>query len=186
MEHTLTSYYRLPEGWEQPTPSESKVGETGFFQFGSKIVCYGESDSGVAAKATSAKEFDALKSVRRNGSAIQLPFNISRVIANLRLEHYVKEFAPAPNKLVNHAFVREAYYSVRELLPVLVRRYLQRSYFNGWRHLPFPKWPVDFTVDNLHEEYLRLLMAARGVTKVPFIWFWPAGASSATILTHDV
>ncbi len=186
MEHTLTSYYRLPEGWEQPTPSESKVGETGFFQFGSKIVCYGESDSGVAAKATSAKEFDALKGVRRNGSAIQLPFNISRVIANLRLEHYVKELAFPAKKLVDQAFVREAYYSVRELLPVLVRRYLQRSYFNGWRRLPFPKWPVDFTVDNLHEEYLRLLMAARGVTKVPFIWFWPTGASSATILTHDV
>ncbi len=67
-----------------------------------------------------------------------------------------------------------------------VRRYLQRSYFNGWRKLPFPKWPVDFTVDNLHEEYLRLLMQARGVTKMPFIWFWPDGASGSLILTHDV
>lgn len=186
MEHVLTSYYRLPEGWEQAMPSESEVGVTGFFQFGSKIVCYGASNTGVAKEATSAKSFDALKSVRRNGSDIQLPFNIARVIENLRLEHYVKQFASPPKKFVNHAVVRKAYYSVREALPVLVRRYLQRSYFNGWRKLPFPKWPVDFTVDNLHEEYLRLLMEARGVTRMPFIWFWPEGASSAVILTHDV
>ena len=83
-------------------------------------------------------------------------------------------------------FVRKAYYSIREILPVDVRRYLQRSYFNGWRKLPFPEWPVDFTVDNLHEEYLRLLMEARGITRIPFIWFWPQGAPSAVILTHDV
>jgi hypothetical protein len=186
MEHVLTSYYRLPDGWEQPTASESEVGDTGFFQFGSKIVCYGASDSGVSSEASKAKSFDALKNVRRNGSNIYLPFNISRVIENLRFEHYVKQFAPSPKKLLNHIAVRKAYYSVREILPVEVRRYLQRSYFNGWRKLPFPKWPVDFTVDNLHEEYLRLLMEARGVSKIPFIWFWPEGAPSALVLTHDV
>ena len=186
MEQILTSYYRLPDGWEQPTPSETEVGDSGFFQFGSKIVCYGISNSGVSDRASSAKAFDALKSVRRNGSEIYLPFNISRVIENLRFEHYVKQFAPPPKNFLNHVFVRKAYYSVREILPVHVRRYLQRSYFNGWRKLPFPEWPVDFTVDNLHEEYLRLLMEARGITRIPFIWFWPQGAPSAVILTHDV
>ena len=186
MEHTLTSYYRLPEGWEQPVSSETKVGEAGFFQFGSKIVCYGESESGVAAEPTDARAFDASKSVRRNGSTIHLPFNISQVIENLLFEHYVKQFSPVSKKLINHDFVREAYYAVRKLLPVVIRRYLQRSYFKGWHQLPFPKWPVDFTVDNLHEEYLRLLMMAREVTRLPFIWFWPGGASSAMILTHDV
>ncbi len=187
MDHILTSYYRLPDGWErQPAKSESAVGENGFFQFGSKIVCYGASNSGVSSEAASASEFDALKSVRRNGSDIYLPFDISRVIENLRFEHYVNQFAAPPKKLLNRVFVRKAYYSVRELLPVHVRRYLQRSYFNGWRKLPFPKWPVDFTVDNLHEEYLRLLMQARGVAKMPFIWFWPDGASGSLILTHDV
>src|ERR1700690_3863358 len=117
MEHVLTSYYRLPDGWEQPTASESEVGDTGFFQFGSKIVCYGASDSGVSSEAARAKSFDALKNVRRNGSNIYLPFNISRVIENLRFEHYVKQFAPPPETFLNHSAVRKAYYSVREILP---------------------------------------------------------------------
>jgi hypothetical protein len=29
-------------------------------------------------------------------------------------------------------------------------------------------------------------MEARGVSKIPFIWFWPEGAPSALVLTHDV
>lgn len=185
-QHVLTSYYRLPAGWEKETSTRGKIGEAGFFQFGSQIVCFGESESGVAPKSSEAATFDAAKGVRKNGSDIRLPFNISNVIQNLRLEQYVKEINPNSHGILHHPFTRKAYYSIREMLPVKVRRYMQRSYFNGWRKLPFPKWPVDFTVDNLHEEYLRLLMEARGVTRVPFIWFWPNGASSTLILTHDV
>ena len=75
---------------------------------------------------------------------------------------------------------------MRELLPVTVRRELQRLYLNDWRRLPFPSWPVDFTVDTFHEECLRASMMAAGVDRVPFIWFWPKGAPSCLILTHDV
>jgi hypothetical protein len=45
---------------------------------------------------------------------------------------------------------------------------------------------VDFTVDTIHEELLRLSMKAGGVQRVPFIWFWPGGASNCLIMTHDV
>jgi hypothetical protein len=45
---------------------------------------------------------------------------------------------------------------------------------------------VDFTVDDLHEEFLRLLMEASGLKKVPFIWFWPEGKPSCLMMTHDV
>jgi hypothetical protein len=31
-----------------------------------------------------------------------------------------------------------------------------------------------------------LLLKAHAVDRIPFIWFWPEGASSCTILTHDV
>jgi hypothetical protein len=186
MNHVLTSYYRLPEGWEQPTSTDAGLGATGFFQFGSKNVCYGESHSGVAQEAGNAKAFDALRNVRRNGANVHLPFDISRVIENLRLEHYVEHLATPSRKIVDHALIRKVYYSLREFMPVVVRRYLQRSYFNGWKKLPFPSWPVDFTVDNLHEQYLCLLMEARGISRVPFIWFWPKAASGALIITHDV
>src|SRR5262249_19995515 len=59
-------------------------------------------------------------------------------------------------------------------------------YFRDWEELPFPSWPLDFTVDNLHEEFLRLLMKSSGVSKIPFIWFWPEGSSNTLMMTHDV
>src|SRR5208282_167067 len=82
--------------------------------------------------------------------------------------------------------IRKSYYFVRGLLPVPVRRHLQRAYFSGWQKLPFPAWPVDFTVDMLHQELLKLSMEAHGVREVPFIWFWPEGAPNCLIMTHDV
>jgi len=45
---------------------------------------------------------------------------------------------------------------------------------------------VDCTVDNLHEELLKLSMQAQGLQRMPFIWFWPDGAPSCLVMTHDV
>jgi hypothetical protein len=33
---------------------------------------------------------------------------------------------------------------------------------------------------------LLLPMQAKGVTGVPFVWFWPRGASGCVTITHDV
>ena len=41
------------------------------------------------------------------------------------------------------------------MLPVSVRRHLQRAYFSDWKTRSFPRWPVDFAVDNLHAEILE-------------------------------
>jgi hypothetical protein len=59
-------------------------------------------------------------------------------------------------------------------------------YFRGWEKITFPAWPVDLTVERLLETVLLLCMKSRRIDTVPFIWFWPDGASSAAILTHDV
>jgi hypothetical protein len=59
-------------------------------------------------------------------------------------------------------------------------------YLRGWKKLAFPSWPVDFTVDTLHEQFLSLSMRAMKVPQIPFIWFWPDGAPSCLIMTHDV
>ncbi|MGB0002059.1 MAG: hypothetical protein WBQ04_18225, partial [Candidatus Acidiferrales bacterium] len=82
--------------------------------------------------------------------------------------------------------VHKLYYFMRDFLPVSLRRQLQRIYFRDWKELPFPAWPVDFTVDTLHEEVLRLALEASGEKRVPFIWFWPNGAANCLIMTHDV
>ncbi|MGA8406720.1 MAG: hypothetical protein WB680_06040 [Candidatus Acidiferrales bacterium] len=130
--------------------------------------------------------FDASKAVLRDGTTLQLPFDFSDVIENLRLEHYRQKMVPSREVFAASEPVRKLYYLFREFLPVSVRRHLQRAYFRDWKELRFPAWPVDFTVDTLHEEILRLLMETSEVKKIPFIWFWPEGANNCVMMTHDV
>jgi hypothetical protein len=87
---------------------------------------------------------------------------------------------------VDQPLIRKTYYGIRNILPVSIRKYLQRVYLADWRKLQFPHWPVDFTADTIHEEILRLAMEASGLKRIPFVWFWPQGASNCLIMTHDV
>jgi hypothetical protein len=188
MIQTLLDYYRIPRdllGGVSPT-ANSASRDIGFFHFGAENICYGRSQSGVSADIAGVGEFDASQEVRRNGTTIQLPFDFTEVVENLRRERYRQSMNPGSEKFATNETVRKVYYLIRECLPVPARRHLQRAYFRDWRKLPFPAWPVDFTVDNLHEEFLRLLMEASGVRKMPFIWFWPDGAPTCLIMTHDV
>jgi hypothetical protein len=184
----LSEYYRIPE---EPLRAFSLTadpasGETGFFRFGAGNVCYGRSRSGVAAEIEGSAGLDALREVRSDGTAIHLPFNFTEVIENLRFERYRKHSTRGFELFTTSEAARKLYYLMRSGLPFRVRRQLQKVYFRDWKDLLFPAWPVDFTVDALHEELLRLLMEARGVKKLPFIWFWPGGAPSCLIVTHDV
>ena len=108
------------------------------------------------------------------------------MIENLRRERYRLSLTNGSHRFARNPVVRKAYYGIREFLPVSVRRHFQRSYFKDWRSLPFPRWPVDFTVDHLHQEFLKLVMRAQGLSRIPFVWFWPDGAPACAIITHDV
>jgi hypothetical protein len=72
------------------------------------------------------------------------------------------------------------------LLAVSVRKHLQKMRLEGWRGLEFPSWPVDHTVDSLCQDLLQRCMRNQGLERLPFIWFWPDGAPSCAIMTHDV
>ncbi len=85
-----------------------------------------------------------------------------------------------------NALVRKAYYLLRPYLSVPVRRHLQKLHLRGWDKIPFPMWPVDCTVERVHQKLLALLMKAQGVETLPFIWFWPEGFNQCIIMTHDV
>jgi len=185
---TLLDYYRLPTDLLSGIIAsvDSDAVNEGFFRFGAENVCYGRSAAGVAANFHGSEKFDALDRVHLNGAAVQLPFLFSKVIDNLRLEHYRHKMVPPREVFVANEASRKLYYLIREFLPIAIRRELQRVYFSDWRELLFPAWPVDFTVDNLHEELLKLSMRASGVKKVPFIWFWPNGAPNCLMMTHDV
>jgi hypothetical protein len=101
----------------------------------------------------------------------------------LRYEHYDQA---STETTVGAIFAREAYYAIRPLLGVTVRRHLQGFALRGWDKRPFPRWPVDRTVDELLETSLAAIMKQKCVREVPFIWFWPKGYSSCALLTHDV
>jgi len=45
---------------------------------------------------------------------------------------------------------------------------------------------VDQTVDQIFESMLLLALRAKGIDRMPFIWFWPDGHSSCAVITHDV
>jgi hypothetical protein len=184
----LLDYYRLPDKVFGSLSSsiDSVSGANGFFQFGEENICYGRTRTGVSADVAGAGKFDASKDVRVDDTTIRLPFDFTEVIENLRHERYRRNMISAKKTFSESKSVRILYYLLREWLPVWFRRRLQRIYLSSWRDIPFPTWPVDFTVDNLHDKLLRLFMETSGVKKVPFIWFWPEGSSGCLIMTHDV
>jgi len=182
----LTDYFRLPECLIQSLPEPKLSGASGFFSAGPEIVCYGQCASGVSASFENHTLYDASRDFHVNGSGISLSFDPGQVVENLRRERYLGGLAPQRERMISKEWIRHAYYFVRELLPVPIRRHLQRAYFSDWKTRPFPAWPVDFTVERLHEKTLQLCMESAGIEKVPFIWFWPEGAPSCLIMTHDV
>jgi hypothetical protein len=184
----LLDYYRIPEGLLRSVllPADPASGAVGFFQFGLENVCYGRCSSGVAKERGGSATFNARDGVRRSNAGIQLPFDPTEVIDNLRLERYRQESRSGFGRLVSNRPIHNIYYSVRKFLPFPLRRQLQRIYFRNWKQLSFPGWPVDFSVDNLHRELLRLTLEASGLKRLPFIWFWPEGAAGCLSLTHDV
>ena len=188
MIQTLSDYYRIPPQalGDISLTADSASREIGFFQFGTRNICYGRCKSGAARNVAGSGEFDALKDVRRDSTTIQMPFDFTEVVENLRLERYRQKSSRGLELLAASEPVRRLYYLIRKFLPFAVRRQLQRAYFSDWQKLRFPAWPVDFTVDTLHEEFLRLLMETSNTKKVPFIWFWPQGALNCLVMTHDV
>jgi hypothetical protein len=71
-------------------------------------------------------------------------------------------------------------------LPVALRKHMQRYALRGWRDIPFPRWPVDTTVEDLEEAAWAELLRITGADRLPFIWYWPEGRRMGAILTHDV
>ncbi|HUN60345.1 MAG TPA: hypothetical protein VMU53_00055 [Candidatus Sulfotelmatobacter sp.] len=182
----LSGYYKTPAFFTGAVHCDASSNGSGFFRLGPDIVCYGECSTGVTADVENSGSCDAYRALQVSKSGLHLPFHIDRVIDDLRMEHYVRHLNADEKRLVQSKIIRRAYYLVRAPLPIWVRRHLQRAYFRDWQKLSFPHWPVDSTVDSLHELILRLAMQAQGCRKVPFIWFWPKSAAGCVILTHDV
>jgi len=130
--------------------------------------------------------FWATSATRLRSGAIELPFDPGDVADHLRRERYMTACAREQRKLLNSVLVRQGYYLVRRFLPVAVRKHAQRAHLADWKRIPFPRWPVDVSVDLMFQQVLQLAVQARGGAAIPFVWFWPNGHEGCTIVTHDV
>jgi hypothetical protein len=181
----LTDYFRCPEEFVSVQPAAGLSGEPGYFRFGPDTVCYGRSSAGLRAPHVNGHLYDVANDVRFQESVAELPFDPTEVASNLRYERYAH---PVPSFAREWArgLVRGTYYWARPVLPIWVRKHLQKLRLRRWRELTFPRWPVDTNVDNLMEQLLAVCIRRNGGKSVPFIWFWPQGMNACALMTHDV
>ena len=183
---TLIERYRCPDHFAQVTLSGELSPYAGYFRFGEDTICYGQVASGSLGNLGTDDLWDAAATTTTEGAALRLPFEPEQIIDNLRFERYVANSHGRERGLDARSAVRSAYYIVRPMLPVQVRKHLQRWHLAGWETIPFPRWPVDRTVEHIFERQLASLLRSGSVESIPFIWFWPHGLPSCAIVTHDV
>jgi hypothetical protein len=182
MNDSLIEYFRCPDRFVRFRRRGPLSAGNGFFQFGADTVCYGNYFGASPAESLSEDVRDAASDTLVEDGNVYLPFDPSQVADNLRYELYVGDWrGKFPLSMVS-----KMYYLVRPLLPVGVRRHLQKFHLNARNKSQFPKWPVDFSVDNLFRRLMLLALQSNGVNRIPFIWFWPDGNCAASIMTHDV
>jgi hypothetical protein len=180
----ISDYYRIPESTIRFCRNTGPQAEPGFFKFNA-IPCFGRCSVPVAQTADG-HLIDCASNARVAAGALSLDFDPDELAENLRRERYVSSGRRSALSKVVHRSARGVYYGLRPMLPVAVRKYIQRAHASGWRDVVFPQWPLDASLDMLFERLLLLAMESEGVDRLPFIWFWPDGHRAAVILTHDV
>jgi hypothetical protein len=183
MNRTFLEYFRCPEEYVRLAVKEGLSENRGFFSFGRGVVGYGKYAGHAPADSPQGQLRDAWADVDFVSGLARLPFDLEDVVEDLRLERYTED---CQNGSSEKGVIASLYYAVRPLLPVAFRRHLQRAYLGDWSKIAFPNWPVDHTVDSIVRGSMQLLLRTQHVEKIPFIWFWPDGASSGAIMTHDV
>jgi hypothetical protein len=179
----IVEYYKCPQEYMGFHVTNSLKESDGYFRFSPDLICYGQT-SGYPCPTVNGSLFDASEHVRRYENISFLPFDLTQVVDNLRYERYVDQVDQG--SWTQNAWVKQFYYLLRPLLPVALRKDLQKISLRGWETIPFPAWPVDRSVDRLFEKLLGLTMQTLNIDCIPFIWFWPEGHAACAIVTHDV
>lgn len=182
MDDSLAQYFRCPDRYLRFSYKGSLSAGNGYFRVGKSAVCFGRYAGHGTAESSTGELRDALHDVEFKDGTAYLPFDPSQVADNLRHELYTSDW----RKTQPMSALSKMYYLIRPLLPVGVRRHLQKYYLRGWDKLPFPRWPVDCSVEDMFHQLLLCCLRSDGVDKVPFIWFWPGDAPNCAIVTHDV
>jgi hypothetical protein len=186
MRRALIDHYRCPESLADFRLTGSLSADSGYFRFGPEVICYGRLSSRSPSKQPTGPLHDSSADAIADAGIVHLPMDPDEIVENLRHERYQDANHRGWSRLRDSPLVRGTYYSLRPFLPLLVRKHLQRTLLRDWTTLAFPQWPVDRTVERILEQQLALSMTAQSVQRLPFIWFWPDGATSCAIMTHDI
>jgi hypothetical protein len=183
MSQSFLQYFRCPERYSAFNSAGQLSGASGFFEFGENTLGYGRYAGCDPSELPTGRLPDARAAVLCADGVPCLPFDLDEIIENLRFERYTEEEQYGSSK---DGLLSAIYYAFRPFLPVKVRRHLQRIYLGDWSKIKFPRWPIDHSVDSILRGCLRFALRTQNVEKIPFIWFWPDGAPSCAIMTHDV
>jgi hypothetical protein len=183
MNNSFVEYFKCPARYARFGVGGPLLANGRSFRFGPDNVCYGRlsqpqngSDAGPMR--------DVAQDIRIEGDSVSLPFDVEEIVDNLRLELYPS--SERNERSTVNSLLMAAYYYFRPVMPVSIRKHLQRRRLKGWDSIPFPHWPVDRTADDLFELLMVLSLKSQKAERIPFIWFWPDGAPSSAIMTHDV
>ena len=177
----VRDHYRCPDGFLDFRINDGIFTEPGYFRFGSNAEYYGRILAGIAESQSGSFTRDALHMVVRDGNQLVLPFDPNEVVDTLRLERY-----PGSQARNVERALKRIYYWLRPLTNLALRKTIQKLRAAHGQKEQFPRWPVDTSVENICEKLLLLSIQARGVDRIPFIWFWPDGTRGCVTITHDV
>ena len=182
----ISDYLRCPEGLLPIAQAAGPTTDAGFFRFGKDVICYGKCSAVVPQPAFSWESPDAFEHAHLDHGTVILPFDLSEVVERFRREEYTGALSQKVRNWSHARLLRLGYYIVRPFLSVALRKHLQRLSLRGWRQRPFPRWPVDTSVEQLLESVVAMSLRERKDQSIPFIWFWPEGKQACAVMTHDV
>jgi len=178
----LTNYFRCPEESLAPFVLPSSASAPGYFNLGPETTAYGRLSTQQPSLTPDPPLPDATNNIETKDNTVHLPFDPVEILTNLRHETYMGPDA----RSATTSLTAKIYYALRPFLPVNARKHLQKLRLRNWDQRPFPRWPVDFSADNIHRQLLVLSLRATDAKRIPFIWFWPDGRSACAMMSHDV
>jgi hypothetical protein len=181
----LIDYFRCPPDLALIGTRTDLSTAQGFFKFGDAIG-FGRLAGELPEPGVDGRLNEVSGHVRSRDGRVELPFNLTEVATNLREERYRLNGYNILQKSTSTLAAQKLYYQLRPWMGVKVRKHLQKVRLSGWDRIKFPRWPVDRSVDTLMESTLKLALKQGQQSSIPFVWFWPDGASACAMMTHDV